>query len=130
MSLNDSLANALSLMLNNERIGRHECQIKPSSKITRDVLRVMKENGYVKEFKEIEDSRGNYLNVTLTGSINNCNVVKPRFSTKISNIEMFEMRFLPAKDVGILILTTPLGIMTHYDAKQKKVGGKLLAYCY
>ena len=49
----------------------------------------------------------------------------------ISNkFEKFERRYLPAKDLGILFVSTPKGIMTHYDAKAKKLGGKLLAYCY
>lgn len=130
MSLNDPLANALSLILNNEIVGKQECTIKPSSKVIKEILRVMKEHGYVQEFTEESDGQGKYLKVTLTGYINRCGVVKPRFSTQINNIEMFEKRYLPAKNVGILILTTPQGIMTHTQAKEKNVGGKLLAYCY
>ena len=76
--LNDPLANMMSLILNNELIGRQECLIKPSSKVIKELLRVMKENGYVSEFKETEDSRGNYIKLVLTGNINKCGVIKPR----------------------------------------------------
>lgn len=130
MALNDPLSNSLSLMLNNEVIGKHECMVKPVSYTIKEVMRVMKEHGYVKDAKEVVDSRGNYMKVALAGSINKCGVIKPRYSTKISNIEKFEKRYLPAKDFGIIILSTPLGIMSHYEAKKKNVGGKLLAYCY
>ena len=44
--------------------------------------------------------------------------------------EKFEERYLLARDMGILILSTPLGIIAHKDAKGKNTGGRLLAYCY
>ena len=128
--LNDTLANAMSLILSSELIGRSECLIKPISKLTKDLLVVMKENNYVGSFKEVIDSRGNYIKLELIGNINKCGVIKPRYSVKSKNFEKFEKRYLPAKDIGILIISTPRGIMTHYGAKSKKVGGRLLAYCY
>ena len=128
--LNDPLATMMSLMLNNESIGRSNCMIKPISRVIKDVLKVMKEKGYVQEFKEIEDSRGNYIELTLTGNINKCGVIKPRYSVKLYEFEKFEKRYLPAKDVGVLFVSTPMGILTHYEAKSKKIGGRLLAYCY
>ena len=111
--LNDPLANVMSLILNNELIGESECLIKPVSKVIKQVLTVMKENGYINDFKEIEDSRGNYLKLTLNGGVNKCGVIKPRYSVKIKDFENFEKRYLPAKDVGIIFISTPRGIMTH-----------------
>lgn len=128
--LNDPLANTMSLILNNELIGKSECLIKPGSKIIKDILKVMKDNGYIGDFKESEDGRGNYIKLNLNGSINKCGVIKPRYSVKSNEFEKFERRYLPAKDIGILFVSTPNGIITHYDAKSKKTGGRLLAYCY
>lgn len=128
--LNDPLANVMSLILNNELIGKSNCLIKPVSKIIKDVLKVMKENGYVGDFEELQDSRGNYIKLGLMGSINKCGVIKPRYNIKNKDFEKFERRYLPAKDVGMLFVSTSSGVMTHYDAKSKKIGGRLLAYCY
>ena len=128
--LNDSLADVMSLMLNNEIIGKSECLLKPVSKVIKELLRVMKENGYIGDFKEIQDSRGNYIQLSLLGNINKCGVIKPRYSAKNTEFEKFERRYLPAKNLGILFVSTPKGIMTHYDAKAKKIGGRILAYCY
>lgn len=128
--LNDPLANVMSLILNTESTGKSECLIKPVSKVIRQLLKVMKENGYIGESKETDDSRGNYIKLDLIGSINKCGVIKPRYSVKKNDFEKFERRYLPAKDIGILFVSTPRGIMTHYDAKSKKTGGRLLAYCY
>ena len=128
--LNDPLANVMSLILNSEAIGKSECLIKPISNIIKELLKVMRENNYVGDFTEIEDGKGNYIKLSLIGNINKCGVIKPRYSVKSNEFEKFEQRYLPAKDVGILFVSTPRGIMTHYDSKSKKTGGKLLAYCY
>ncbi|MBI3035671.1 30S ribosomal protein S8 [Candidatus Woesearchaeota archaeon] len=128
--LNDPLANLMSLILNNELIGKSECMVKPVSKTIKELLKVMKENGYVSDFKEVEDGRGSWIKLSLNGSINKCGVIKPRYSVKSGKVEDFERRYLPAKGIGILFISTPRGVMTHYDAKSKKTGGKLLAYCY
>ncbi len=130
MAENDILANALSLMLNNEKIGRVECSVRPSSKLLKSVLAIMKDKGYLTEFAEVEDGRGNHINLKLTGMINKCGVIKPRFNAKLKDFERFERQFLPAKDMGIIIVSTHNGIMTHIEAKKKNLGGKLLAYCY
>lgn len=128
--LNDPLANTMSLILNSEAIGKSECLIKPVSKVIKELLKVMKEHNYIADFAEVEDSRGNYIKLSLAGNINKCGVIRPRYSVKSNEFEKFESRYLPAKDVGILFVSTPRGIMTHYDSKSKKTGGRLLAFCY
>lgn len=127
--LHDPLADALSAIKNAERIGKRECVVK-SSKLVKKVLEVMKSHGYVGNFEFIDDGRGGKLKVELKGKIIDCNVIKPRFSVSIKEYEKFEKRFLPAREVGILIVTTSKGVMDHEKAKKMKLGGKLLAYCY
>lgn len=130
MVLNDPLANALSAMLNNERIGKLECNIYPSSKLIQRVFDILKEKGYISVYEVTKDDRGARISVKLAGHINKCGVIKPRYSVKVDGLEKYEKRYLPAKDFGILILSTPKGLMTHQDAKEKNLGGKLIAYCY
>ena len=128
--LNDPLANALSKIINYEKVGKKVCLIKPSSKIVKEVLTLMNTNGYIGEFTQIEDGRGGILKVNLLGKINKCGVIKPRFSIKTDDYEKVEQRHLPAKDFGIIIISTSQGIMTHTKAKKKKIGGMLISYCY
>ena len=130
MSLNDPLADALSTILNHEKIGKKECVIKPISTMIKVVLTLIKESGYIGSFEEINDNKGNLIKINLLNRLNNCGVIKPRYSVKKEMYEKFEKRYLPAKDVGIILVSTSLGIMTHYDSKKKGLGGKLLAYCY
>jgi small subunit ribosomal protein S8 len=128
--LNDPLANALSTIKNAETKGKEKCIIRPSSKIIGGILNLLKDNGYVGEFEFIDDGKAGTFQVDLIGNINNCGVIKPRYPIKIRDIEQWESRYLPGRDFGLLILTTTKGIISHYDARKKGIGGKLLAYVY
>lgn len=130
MSLNDPLANALSSILTYEQSGKNQIMITPSSKIIKKVLDVMKNHKYVGEFEDVECRCGNIIKLNLLGNINKCGVIRPRYSVKKDQFEMFEERYLLARGMGILIVSTPVGIITHNEAKKKNIGGKLLAYCY
>jgi len=68
--------------------------------------------------------------VELIGNINKCGVIKPRFPVKKNEFEKWEKRFLPAKDFGILLVSTPKGVMSHKEAYKNGIGGRLLAYVY
>lgn len=130
MSLNDPLSNALSKLNSREKIGKKDILVKPISKMIKTVFDVMNEEGYVGTYEEIEDGKGNYLSLNLIGKVNKCGGIKPRFAVTLETYEKFEKRFLPARGFGILIVSTSQGIMTHQKAKEKRLGGKLLAYCY
>ncbi|MGQ0534902.1 MAG: 30S ribosomal protein S8 [Methanobacteriota archaeon] len=128
--LNDPLADALTLLKNAERTGRRECAIRPAGKLIGRVLRVMQDQGYVGPFEYVDDGRGGEFRVKLLGHINNCGVIKPRYSIKRAEFKKWESRYLPAQDFGLLILSTTQGVMPHPAAKELGTGGKLLAYVY
>lgn len=128
--LNDPLAAALAKINNAERAGKKEVILKPASKMLRRMLEIMNEHNYIGAVEEDQENAHTVLKINLLGKINKCNVIKPRFSTKLNSFQKWEKRYLPAKDFGFIVVTTPLGVMTHVDAKNKNVGGKLLAYCY
>jgi len=130
LTLMDPLANALSTIVNNESRLKDECILHPASRLIGRVLRVMQQNGYVGEFEFIDDGRSGKFKVQLLGRINRCGVVKPRYSVKAANFEFWEKRYLPSKDIGILVVTTPRGVLSHREAKERNTGGSLLAYLY
>ncbi len=126
----DSLANALSTIKNHEEIRKSEATISPASDLIADVLKVMQEESYVGEFEYIDDGKGGKFEVELLGNINNCGVIKPRFSVKHGDFEKWEKRYLPAVEFGILAVSTPDGVISHKEAKEKGKGGRLLAFVY
>lgn len=128
--LNDTLSTAISKIENYEKFGKKECHINPSSKVIKKVLEMLKQHKYIGDVEELSTARGGTLKVNLIGNINKCRVIKPRFSVQIDEFEKFEKRYLPAKGFGIIIISTSKGYMTHEEAKQNKIGGRLIAYCY
>jgi small subunit ribosomal protein S8 len=126
----DTLNDAMSVIKNAEKVGKGECIVRPSSKLIGRVLKVMQENGYIKQFELVNDGRSGMFKISLGGQINECGVIRPRYSVKVADLEKYESRYLPAQDFGVLILTTTKGVVTHMDAKKGGVGGKLLAFVY
>ncbi len=126
----DQLANALTSIKNSENASKRNCTIRPGSKLLREILRVMQENGFVRSVEYKENRSGEEAIVSLEGRINECRVVKPRYAVKKGEFEKFEKKFLPARDIGILIVSTPKGVFSHKKAKENGVGGRLLAYVY
>lgn len=120
----------MSQINNAEKVGKMQCTVAPSSKLIGRVLKTMQDNGYIKEFEYLDDGRSGKFQVTLNGNINKCGVIKPRFSVRKAELEKFESRYLPAQDFGVLILTTTEGVITHAQARDLGVGGRLLAYVY
>lgn len=130
MTLNDTLSNTLSKIEMYETLGKQECIIPISSKIIKKVLDIMNKHNYLGKYEITKTSKGEFLKLNLIGNINKCGVVKPRFSVKKDNFEKYEKRFLPAQNFGILIVSTSQGIMTNQEAKEKNLGGKLIAFVY
>lgn len=127
--LQDPLADALTLIKNAERTGKGKCVVK-ATKLVGDILKVMHDSGYVGDFEKVEDGKGGMFKVDLKGKLIDTRVVKPRFAVGVEEYEKFEKRFLPAKNVGLLIVSTPKGVMDHKKAKELGVGGRLLSYIY
>ncbi|MBW2986597.1 30S ribosomal protein S8 [Candidatus Woesearchaeota archaeon] len=127
---NDQLASALSAILNHEKAGKKEIVINPTSKVILNVLTILNAHQYVGQYDQITEARGGFIKLHLLGSINKCGVIKPRFSVGWKDFAKFEKRYLPAKGMGIIIISTPNGLMTLEEAKEKQIGGKLIAYCY
>ncbi len=126
----DVLSNTFSTIVNNELRNKRECIISPASKLIGNILRVLQQNGYVGKFEFIDDGRFGKFDVQLLGRVNRCGAIRPRHAIKVDDIEEWEMRFLPSRELGMLILSTPAGVISHRDAKQKKIGGVLLGYIY
>lgn len=133
MVMLDTLANALATIQNAEMRGKKETIIMPASKLIAAVLKVLQQEGYIGEFEYIDDGRWGKFRVQLLGRINKTNVIKPRMP--VSYRELTAMpeglrKYLASRDVGILILSTSRGVMSHKEALKRKIGGVLLAYVY
>jgi small subunit ribosomal protein S8 len=126
----DTLANGLTTIINNEMRNKRECIISPASKLLGRVLRIIQLNGYIGEFEFIDDGRSGKFKVQLLGRINKCGAIRPRFSVKVDGFEEWEKRFLPSRELGLIVISTSKGALSHKEAREKRIGGKLLAFIY
>lgn len=124
------MADAMATLVNNELRNKRECLISTASKLIGNVLRAFQQHGYVGEFEYIDDGRAGKFRVQLLGRINKCGVIRPRYPVKVGEFEKFEKQYLPSRDVGILIVSTPQGVMSQRSAREKRIGGRLLAFVY
>lgn len=128
--MTDTLANGLTTIMNNEMRNRPECIISSASKLLGKVLRVLQLSGYIGEFEFVDDGRSGKFKVQLLGRVNKCGAVRPRFSVSANEFEVWEKRFLPSRNIGALVVSTSQGVLSHQEAKKKKIGGRLLAFVY
>ena len=130
MPVKDPLADAFSNIMNHEVLRKTEVILNPASKPIAAALRIMQRLGYVGEFEFIDDGKAGMLRVELLGRINQAGVIKPHFPVKRTEFEYWEKRYLPARQFGFLIVSTPKGFMTHREAVEQGHGGRLIAYVY
>ena len=125
----DILSDVLVTIKNADLLGKMSAVV-PASKLIGNVLKLLTEKGYLNNYEFSDNGKGGEFIISLNGRINSCGAIKPRFSVKLKDMETHEARYLPAKDFGILILTTPYGVMNNDQAREASTGGKLLAYVY
>ncbi len=126
----DPLADALTHITNADRVGKREIVLYPSSKLLLAVLNILKKHGYIEEYEYIDDGRDGMVRIKLAGKIVKAAAIKPRFAVKKDEWQKWEERYLPARGIGLLIVSTSEGLMTNEEAKIKGIGGRLIAYVY
>jgi len=120
----DIISDALNQIMNAKKAEKIELSLKRYSKFLIEVLNKMKERGHI-DFK-IEDKK---LVIKIL-RINECKAIKPRFNVGKDQIERYARRFLPSRNFGLILVSTSQGLINHFEAQDKKLGGSLIAYFY
>ena len=121
----DIVADALNEMMNAKRSGKSRTVVKKYSKFLLSVLAIAKLKGYVTDYKTKENS----VEISFD-KLNSCKAIKPRYVIKNRMIQKYVRRYLPSRNIGILVISTSQGLMTHQTADEKKIGGSAIAYFY
>lgn len=127
MSITDPISDMLTRIRNAYAIGKDSTTMQ-SSKMKEAVLSILKENGYIEDFK----NDGKNINVTLKYENENPVV------TKLERVSKPGRRMYVKKDEiplvlsgqGIAIISTSKGVVTGKEAKKQELGGELIAKVY
>lgn len=123
----DIIADALNMIRNAKKARKEVVQISKMSNLLIEILKIMKQEGAIKKYKI--DVKGRSIEVTI-GDLSECKAIKPRFTVDTSQIEKYRRRYLPARNLGTMIVSTSKGLMTHEEADKEGIGGCLIAYFY
>ena len=128
----DTIADMLTRIRNANQMRYEEVKI-PASNIKKEIARILKEEGFIKDFKiENDDAQGTIV-LTLKYTDK-----KERVITGLKRISKPGLRVYAAKDeipkvlngLGIAIISTSKGIMTDKEARKENIGGEVLAYIW
>lgn len=111
--------------MNAKRAGQTNVTLKNHSKFLQNILAIGKLKGYISEYTVTP--KGLFIEFK---SLHECKAVKPRYIVKVQDIDKYVRRYLPARGVGILVVSTSKGLVTHQTALDKKIGGSIIAYFY
>jgi small subunit ribosomal protein S8 len=123
----DIVADALNMIKNAEKSGKENVEIKKISNLLIEVLKIMKQKEAIKKYKI--NSKKKSVEVGI-GRLSECKAIKPRFTVTKEQIEKYQRRYLPARNIGTMIISTNKGLMTHEEALTEGTGGCLIAYFY
>jgi small subunit ribosomal protein S8 len=132
MSLTDPIADMLARINNAIKVKKKEVSI-PSSWIKVEIAKILKEEGYIRNFKVIDDNKQGILNLTLKYSDNSKSVI-----SGVRRVSKPGCRIYCGKDdipkvldgLGIAIISTSKGIATGKKCKNIGAGGEILCYIW
>ncbi len=130
-TVTDPIADLLARVRNAAAAGKYEMFV-PYSKIKAEIVRILKEEGYITEYSV--DTEAAHPRIKITNKIANR-------TSAITGLKRASRpglrRYVGAKEIprvlggmGISILSTPRGILSGREAKKQNVGGELLAFVW
>lgn len=132
MSLTDPIADMLTIVRNAVRVRKREVSM-PSSRIKVEIAKILKEEGYIKNFKVIDDNKQGILNLTLKYTEGNESIISGlrRISRPGCRIYCKRDSIPPVLGgLGIAIISTSQGITTGKKCHELGVGGEVLCYIW
>ncbi|WP_246945566.1 30S ribosomal protein S8 [Bacillus pinisoli] len=132
MVMTDPIADMLT-RIRNANMVRHEKLEIPASKLKKEIAEILKREGFVRDVEFVEDNKQGILRIFLKYGANNERVI-----TGLKKISKPGLRVYAKADevprvlngLGIAIVSTSNGVITDKEARQKQVGGEVLAYVW
>ena len=132
MVMTDPIADFLT-RIRNANQSKHEVLEVPASNIKKGIAEILKREGFVKNVEVIEDDKQGIIRVFLKYGQNGERVI-----TNLKRISKPGLRVYSKREdipkvlngLGIAIISTSEGLLTDKEARQKNVGGEVIAYVW
>ena len=127
MSLNDPIGDMLA-RIKNSLLRNHKKVQLPSSKFKVKIAEVLKNEGYIIDYKVSEDEKKPSLEIELKYNYGSPVISSIQRVSKPGRRIFSSAESLPKinNGLGIAIISTPKGVMTDIDARKQKVGGEII----
>ena len=131
MSFNDSLSDMLTRIRNAHRANKTDTHCL-SSNLNNNVLKVLKDEGYIRDYSLTEDTKGKIIEISLKYFHGEpvikeiVRISKPglRVYSSVKNMPVYK------NNMGVSIISTSKGVMTNFKAKEINIGGEVLCRIY
>lgn len=132
MSLTDPIADMLTRIRNAIKVKKREVNI-PLSRIKVEIAKILKEEGYIQNFKVMDDNKQGILNISLKYTEDNQSVITGlRRVSKPGCLVYCKRESIPKvfDGLGIVVLSSSKGIATGKKCAELGVGGEILCYIW
>lgn len=132
MFVQDKIADMLTRIRNANQMRYTEVEVE-GTKMTKSIAEILKNEGYIADYKYTKNSNGDKMTLTLKYGNK-----KERVITGLKRISKSGLRVYAQADklprvlngLGIAIISTSQGLMTDKEAREKGLGGEVLAYVW
>ncbi len=132
MVMTDPIADMLTRIRNANQM-RHENVTVPASTLKLNILKVLKEEGFIADYELVKDEKQGLVTIALKYTSENERVIKGLKRISKPGLKVYaQVDELPRvlNGLGIAIISTSKGVMTDRDARKQNLGGEVLAYVW
>ena len=132
MQISDVIADMLT-RIRNANDAKHESVDIPASNLKKSIAQILLDEGYIKNFKVIDDNKQGIIRVTLKYTDTKAQVITGLRRVSKPGLRIYSnCKDMPKvmKGLGIAIVSTSKGIMTDKKARELNVGGEVLAFIW
>ena len=132
MQITDTIADMLT-RIRNANSAKHQYVDIPASNMKKQIAQILVDEGYIKSFRLIEDSKQGIIRITLKYTENKATVIQGLRRVSKPGLRIYaNSKDMPKvmKGLGIAIVSTSKGVMTDKKARSENVGGEVLAFVW
>jgi small subunit ribosomal protein S8 len=131
MTINDPIADALT-RIRNAKLAKHETVSMPASNLKEELIKVLKNEGYVDGYVVEENNGFKNINVTLRYENGQSVITGIQRVSKPGLRVHSKAKYMPRvfDGMGIAVISTSKGLMTEKSARANKLGGEVLCYVW